>query len=485
LATASYKTIKTLTATAGQSVFNFALDYLRKPFIQMSINGVSKTYSTDYSISGQELTYPTGCATGDIVVIKRTTSTDRIVTWNDASVLRASDLTVFETQLLHIQEELSDAVQTDAADEALKAATSAAEAAALLASMQATLDAATLAATLEATNQAATATTKALEAATSALEAAANAETAASVVNTSFRNKIINGNFDIWQRGTSQTNSGYGSADRWHCTNTGTTKNVSIQSFQFGQTEVPNNPKYFMRHVVTSVTGTGNFCILQQKIEDVTLLSGKTVTVSFYARAASAKNIAVDFYQNFGTSGSTGVTNIGITSIALTTTWKKYILTITLPSVSGMTIGANSYTDLRFWFDCGSVFDSNINALIGQQSGTFDIAQVQLEEGSVATNFEQRPIGIEWSLCYRYYEYGNAVIECYGAASQSLSMTPYFKVIKRAVPTIVVTDNSSVYTTGVFSALELDTRSFRLKGTKDTNAGAFIIRALWYADAEL
>jgi hypothetical protein len=67
------------------------------------------------------------------------------------------------------------------------------------------------------------------------------------------RNKIINGNFDIWQRGTNQTANGYGSADRWACTSIGTTKSISRQGFAPGQTEVPGNPKYFMRHVVSSV----------------------------------------------------------------------------------------------------------------------------------------------------------------------------------------------------------------------------------------
>ena len=58
---------------------------------------------------------------------------------------------------------------------------------------------------------------------------------------------------------------------------------------------------------------------------------------------------------------------------------------------------------LIFWFDAGSSFNSRTNSL-GQQSGTFDIAQVQLEQGSLATPFEHRPIGMELALCQRYYQ---------------------------------------------------------------------------------
>lgn len=265
----------------------------------------------------------------------------------------------------------------------------------------------------------------------------------------SFRNKIINGNFDVWQRGTSQTNSGYGSADRWQCTNTGTTKVVSRQAFTLGQTEVPGNPKYFIRHVVTSVSGASNFCVMQQKIEDVAFFGGKTVTVSFWAKANSAKNIAIDFYQNFGTSGSTGITDIGLTSVALTTAWKKYAITITLPSVSGKTIGANDYLDLRFWFDCGSAMDSSINTLIGQQSGTFDIAQVQLEEGTVATPFEQRPIGLEVILCQRYFEPLAFFVQGYaGTAGDFIGGTCYYKVTKRTTPTVTIGTVTSSQGTG-------------------------------------
>lgn len=221
-----------------------------------------------------------------------------------------------------------------------------------------------------------------------------------------FRNKIINGNFDIWQRGTSQTSSGYGSADRWVLGLTGTSDTMSRQTFTLGQTDVPNNPKYFMRHVVTTSAGASNYALVNQRIESVETFSGQTVTLSFWAKADASKNIAVEFMQYFGTGGSpsTQVDTIGSQLIALTTSWAKYTVSVSIPSVSGKTLGsnANDWLGLVFWLDAGSDYDSR-TASLGQQSGTFDIAQVQIEEGSAATPFEMRPIQIESNLCYRYY----------------------------------------------------------------------------------
>lgn len=222
-----------------------------------------------------------------------------------------------------------------------------------------------------------------------------------------FRNKIINGGFDIWQRGTSQTSSGYGSDDRWFNDNNGTTKTSSRQGFTAGQTDVPNNPSFYSRTVVTSSASSSSYCLKSQRIENAATLSGQTATLSFWAKADAAKNIAVEFVQNFGTGGagiSSTVTGIGVTTCALTTTWKYFTVTVSIPSVSGKTFGSNndSYLAVVFWFDAGSTFNARTNSL-GQQSGTFDIAQVQLEAGLSATPFEQRPIGMELALCQRYY----------------------------------------------------------------------------------
>jgi hypothetical protein len=255
-----------------------------------------------------------------------------------------------------------------------------------------------------------------------------------------FRNKLINGGFDIWQRGTSQTSSGYGSDDRWANSNTGSTKTHSRQAFAVGQTFVPNNPTAHSRTIVTSVAGASNFCLKNQAIENVATLSGQTATLSFWAKADSTKNIAVEFTQQFGTGGSPSatVTGIGVTTCVLTNAWTLYTVTASIPSISGKVLGTNNDSSLvvTFWFDAGSSFNSRTNSL-GQQSGTFDIANVQLEAGSVATPFEQRPIGTELALCQRYYErwqagdnYAKFAIFVGGSATGGVLPYPY-KVTKR------------------------------------------------------
>lgn len=268
------------------------------------------------------------------------------------------------------------------------------------------------------------------------------------------KNCIINGDYDIWQRGVSQTSDDYGSDDRWINSHAGSTKVHTRQSFTLGQTDVPNNPKYYSRTVVTSVADPANFIEKLHKIEDVTKYAGKTITLSFYAKADASKNIATDFYQFFGTGGSPSaiVGELGVTTHNLTTSWQKLTMTVTLPSVSGKTLGddGNDYLNLSFWFEAGSDFDARTNSL-GQQSGTFEIAQVQIEEGSNATDFEMRTIGEELALCQRYYEKSYDIDIDPGTSTSTGQISEYptrntadktigdsFKVTKRSIPTITL-----------------------------------------------
>ena len=253
-----------------------------------------------------------------------------------------------------------------------------------------------------------------------------------------FRNRIINGNFNIWQRGTSFTGSEYG-ADRWIHSRVGTTHTATRQPFTLGQTDVPGEPTYYCRTVVSSVAGASNNSYLVQFIEDVRTFAGQQITVSFWAKVDATKNIAVDFFQffDFATGGSAPVTNIGTTKISIGTSWQKVTIAVDVPSISGKTIGSSgkSYLACRIWFDAGSNFAFQTDSL-GQQSGTFEIAQVQIEPGPVATPFEQRPIGTELALCQRYFEAGSTRIAMYASSGGAHPANSIFYSPKRVNPTM-------------------------------------------------
>jgi len=255
------------------------------------------------------------------------------------------------------------------------------------------------------------------------------------------KNAIINGNFDIWQRATSQTATGYGSDDRWFNSRAGSTQVVSRQAFTLGQTYVPDNPKYYARTVVTSVAGVGNLVIKNQRIEGVETFAGTTATVSFWAKADASKNIAFELVQNFGSGGSPSatVTGIGVTTVALTTSWVKHTISVAVPSISGKTLGTdgNDYLQFNLWLDAGSNFNARTNSL-GQQSGTFEFSQVQMEAGSVATEFEPRSVGQELALCERYYEIGDGNFWIYAASGSTPIWNMQFTTTKRGAVSVVM-----------------------------------------------
>jgi hypothetical protein len=238
-------------------------------------------------------------------------------------------------------------------------------------------------------------------------------------------NLLINGNFDIWQRGTtydySVQSTRYDTADRWMMRSTASSDvTISRQIFTVGQTVVPGNPTYFLRWDITSYTAA--FGKLQQRIENVRVVSGQDVTVSFWAKADSACDITVSMLQDFGTSGSSDVETTPVAK-TLSTSWQKFTETITVPSVSGKTIsGGDDFLAVGFGMP--------------QAARTVDFAQVKVEIGSVATPFQPRSIGEELALCQRYYELlpfqGNPLVSYTGQYGYCQFD---FKVTKRAAPT--------------------------------------------------
>lgn len=218
-----------------------------------------------------------------------------------------------------------------------------------------------------------------------------------------FKNKIINGNFDVWQRYTSRPENGYWTDDRWYNYHIGSTKNHSRETFTPGQTVIPGHPIYFSRTVVTSVAGNGYGVAKLQRIEDVRTLSGGPAVLQFWAKADGNKKLGLAFHQNFGTGGSPLVT-FGVQSVNLTSSWQRFVVKIEVPSILGKSMGVNNFFGLTFLFDAASGFIAGVDSvLVGRQSGIFDIARVQLAAGIYETDFEERPLTIETQLCQRYY----------------------------------------------------------------------------------
>lgn len=329
-----------------------------------------------------------------------------------------------------------------------------------------------------------------------------------SVSGKSVVNAIINGGFRFWQRGTSSTSSGY-LADRWNCAIGTSTATFSRQTHTVGQTDVPGNPKYYFRVVNTTGGTAASYTIFLQRMEDVQTFAGETVTVSFYAKADSAKNIATSFIQGFGTGGSSSVNSIGVTTHSLTSTWAKYSVTVSIPSISGKTVGTGSSLELRFWLDAGSDFDTNTNSL-GTQSGTFDFDDIQVQPGSIADDFQIRPDQEELTLCQRFYQKSFPIyttpahgidLDAYvgvGYGSSVMRVAVTFQQRMRSLPTITLyspgsggTGGSWIFYNGAWTPISSTAtvkteKGFYITGGATATFGnAYLVLGNWAADAEL
>jgi hypothetical protein len=211
------------------------------------------------------------------------------------------------------------------------------------------------------------------------------------------KNKIINGDFNIWQRGTSFSNPSNGTytADRFimYADGSGMTRTLSRQTFTPGTAPVAGYEASYFFRFNQSVAGTGgSYNVIPQLIEDVRTLAGQTVTFSFWAKADASRSIITNVIQNFGSGGSSEVFVGTPISATLTTGWVRYSGTITMPSLSGKTIGTNSFVKVEISMPVNTVM-------------TIDFWGWQFETGSVATPFTTASgsIGGELALCQRYY----------------------------------------------------------------------------------
>lgn len=209
------------------------------------------------------------------------------------------------------------------------------------------------------------------------------------------QNYIINGGMDIWQRGTSFApiaNAAY-SADRWQAqANVAPTSRTIQQVALNGDAYFLEEVNYFLRSTINTI-GSGVGTRLRHMIENVSTLSNKTVTLSWWAKSNSTGvGFQVLITQYFGVGGSTAVTALNDYSSQYNTTWNEYSLTFTMPNVAGKTIGANN----AIWVD---FFQQDVTGNV------LDITGVKLELGSNATPFSRAggTLAGELAACQRYY----------------------------------------------------------------------------------
>ena len=303
------------------------------------------------------------------------------------------------------------------------------------------------------------------------------------------KNLLINGGFDVWQRGASFSSVGtYYTADRWEFIN-GPGGGSVLYSPIIG----PLSTSVFLKGasptsgLVLNYTPTGNE-VLRTKIENVGRFSGSTLTLSFWALDSLLRGgVAVDIRvtQNFGTGGSPSspVVLDTFNPVSLTGTFKKCTFTFTLQPVQGKTLGSNN--DSFIMIELVPVKPSSNKAVT--------ICDVQLEFGSTATDFEYRHPAEELALCQRYYEKGSDVIP---KVANMLSTTILranavpFKVTKRRAPDMTIGAlNPSGHdgTPGAINATYPTTDEFcpQWNWTGGTAGRAVSAQFTWAADAEL
>ena len=293
-----------------------------------------------------------------------------------------------------------------------------------------------------------------------------------------FRNKIINGNMAISQRGTSaisnlgQVNT-YGT-DRWHAYGSATSKMTITQS-----TTNPTGQGFSNSTLITSSAATtpdsGHFYGVRQYIEGFNMADlawgtagAKPIVISFWVRSSITGTYSLTLFN----SGNNR-TLISTYTISAVDTWEKKTVYINAGETTGTWETGNGI-GTSVWFDLGSGTAANGTAnvwntslltrtsgsvnWIGTSGATFYITGVQLEQNYQPTPFEQRPIGVELALCQRYFHSSNAARATSGMSFNSTSAYVRINhpVEMRSSPTVTIAGTnfriSDDYSLGYISA---------------------------------
>jgi len=326
--------------------------------------------------------------------------------------------------------------------------------------------------------------------------------------NVPFRNKIINGDMQIFQRSTSATglgaSAGYFHADRFDNYLTGT-------AGRFTGAQIADGPGVFGLNSCLKLSCTtadtsiaaGELYLLQQHFEGQNMQDlrkgtsdAKKVTVSFYVKGNASAKYTCNLYDN-DTSGQRLISQ----TFDVTTSWTRIVLTF-----PGDTTGAldndNNWSFSVWWtlhggstysggtftsntweaYDNGKVVGDSATSFFDSTDRTFFITGVQLEVGEAATDFEVVPFDVQFQRCQRYLQCithnattsGNVtgdnkyVMDVHFYNDTACYGSYMFPVQMRGTPTVVATDTSNafrVYYKGTYDSID----NLALEGTARFN----------------
>jgi len=301
-----------------------------------------------------------------------------------------------------------------------------------------------------------------------AITLASDGTCTANITNRSNRNLIINGAMQVAQRGTSSTSNGYHTVDRWlndfgGVDETATQAQVDVASGTTPYTLGFRKSLKWTNGNQTSGAGAGDYIGFSQKIEAQDIANSgwnytsasSYVTLSFWIKSSVAQN----FYGYLHAQDGTAQNYPFETGSLSADTWTK--ITKVIPGNSNLTFDndngvglqlqlwafiGTTYTGtvtLNQWaaFASGTRTPNNTSTWYTTNDATLEITGVQLEVGSVATDFEHRSFAQELALCQRYYlqydyhdQYEAVTIGINNNAGQSYGIL-YFPTTMRTAPT--------------------------------------------------
>jgi len=297
--------------------------------------------------------------------------------------------------------------------------------------------------------------------------------------NLSNRNLIINGAMQVAQRGTTYTGANqFTTVDRFAINHGGLNEDCTTSQADVAAGTTPYTLGFRKSFKITNGNhtagaGAGDYIRMAYKVEAQDMASSgwnytsssSDITLSFWVKSSVSQNFNYLLHTSDGTSrlfpSETGTLSAN--------TWTKITKTIsgdsnlTFNNDNGIGLILHIYQFLGTNYTSSSVTNNQWQNYSGSEQtpdqtstwyttndATFEITGVQLEVGSVATDFEHRSFGQELALCQRYYfKYvqGSNKNICTGAYfnSGTLTMSVQFPVEMRAAPSLDYVSGTSYY----------------------------------------